>query len=171
MIITDQNLLRVKCEDATIEEIGPIVDQLERELKHAGNGVGLAAIQIGIAKNIAIVRINDKYSINLINCLIKQGFDEEIFEDEGCLSFPGKFVKTMRYREIYVIENLAEPRQFIAQGLPAVVIQHELNHLQGILLPDLEIKEQIKEQIKTKVRPNDPCDCKSGKKAKKCCYK
>jgi peptide deformylase len=166
MIITDEKLLRVKCEDVLPNEVGELVDLLERELKLAPSGIGLAAPQIGVAKNIAIVRINDKYSINLINCHIKQGFDEAIFEDEGCLSFPGKFVKTMRYNEIYVVENLVEPRSFIAHGLPAVVIQHELNHLNGILLPDLEIKEKIK----TKVRPNDPCDCKSGKKAKKCCH-
>lgn len=166
MIITDEKLLRVKCEDALPEEVGPIIDQLERELKNAGNGIGLAAPQINVHKNIAIVRINDKYSINLVNCRIEKKYDPEIFEEEGCLSFPGKFVKTLRYKEIYVVENLVGPNQFIAQGLPAVVIQHELNHLQGILLPDLEIKEEIKK----KIRPNDPCSCKSGKKAKKCCY-
>ncbi|SRR6266404_3072673 len=167
MIITDEKLLRIKCTDATIDEVGTIIDQLEQELKRNSNGVGLAAIQVGIPKNVAIVRINDKYSINLVNCKIAKGYDEEIFEDEGCLSFPGKFVKTMRYREIYVVDNLAETKSFIAQGLPAVVIQHELNHLQGILLPDLEIKEQIK----TKIRPNDQCSCNSGKKAKRCCFK
>lgn len=167
MIICDEKLLRVKCEDVLPGEVGELIDLLERELKYAPSGIGLSGPQVGLAKNIAIVRINDKYSINLINARIEQGFDKEIFEDEGCLSFPGKFVKTMRYNEIYVVNNLAEPNRFIAQGLPAVVIQHELNHLDGILLPDLEIKEQIK----SKVRPNDPCDCKSGKKAKKCCYK
>lgn len=166
MIITDEKLLRVKCEDALPNEVGVIIDLLEQELKRSASGVGLAAIQIGINKNIAIVRINQQYSINLVNCRIEKGFDEEFFEDEGCLSFPGKFVKTLRYKEIYVVENMAETKSFIAQGLPAVVIQHELNHLQGILLPDVEIKEQIK----TKVRPNDPCSCNSGKKAKKCCY-
>ena len=167
MIITDEKLLRVKCEDVLPEEVGGLIDILERELKLAGNGIGLAAIQVGIPKNIAIVRINDKYSINLVNCKIKKTFDPEIFENEGCLSFPGKFVKTIRYNEIYVVENLIEPNEFIARGLPAVVIQHELNHLDGILMPDLEIKEQIKK----KVRPNDICSCNSGKKAKKCCFK
>lgn len=167
MILTDEKLLRVKCTDVLPEEIGPIIDQLERELKHLKAGIGLSAPQIGLAKNIAIVRINDKYNINLINCRILKGYDKSVFDGEGCLSFPNKFVKTLRYNEIYVVENLSEPKQFIAQGLPAVVIQHELDHLQGILLPDLEIKEEIK----TKIRPNDPCSCKSGKKAKKCCFK
>ena len=167
MIITDEKLLRVKCEDVLPEEIGSLIDQLERELKRAGNGIGLAAPQIGIAKNAAIIRINQNYSMNLINCRIEKGYDEEIFEDEGCLSFPGKYVKTLRYSEIYVVDNLGEVSSFIAQGLPAVVIQHELNHLNGILLPDLEIKQAVK----SKVRPNDPCSCNSGKKAKRCCLK
>jgi len=167
MIITDEKLLRVKCENVLPEEIGSLIDQLERELKRAGNGIGLAAPQIGIAKNAAIIRINQNYSMNLINCRIEKGYDEEIFEDEGCLSFPGKYVKTLRYSEIYVVDNLGEVNSFIAQGLPAVVIQHELNHLNGILLPDLEIKQAVK----SKVRPNDPCSCNSGKKAKRCCFK
>jgi peptide deformylase len=167
VIITDEKILRKPCVDVLPHEVGELIDKLERELKSFSSGIGLSGPQIGIHQNIAIVRINQQYSINLVNCRIAQKFDEEIFEDEGCLSFPGKFVKTLRYKEIYVVENMAETKSFIAQGLPAVVIQHELNHLQGILLPDLEIKEQIK----TKVRPNDPCSCNSGKKAKRCCYK
>lgn len=166
MIITDEKILRRPCVDVLPDEVGPLIDQLERELKNCQSGIGLSGPQIGISKNIAIVRINPQYSINLVNCRIEKGFDEEVFEDEGCLSFPGKFVKTMRYREIYVVDNMAETKSFIAQGLPAVVIQHELNHLFGILLPDLEIKSSIK----VKIRPNDPCSCNSGKKAKRCCF-
>lgn len=167
MIITDEKLLRIKCEDVLPNEVGAIIDQLERELKASKNGIGLAGPQIGLAKNVAIVRINDKYKINLVNCRISKQFDPEIFEEEGCLSFPGKFVKSMRYKEIYVVDNMDENKEFIAQGLVAVVIQHELDHLNARLLPDIAIKEEIK---KSKIRPNDPCSCNSGKKAKKCCY-
>ena len=172
MIITDEKLLRVKCEDVLPNEVGALIDQLERELKHSAEmgraGIGLAAPQIGINKNIAIVRINNKYNINLVNCKIAQKFDPEIFEEEGCLSFPGTFVKSLRYKEIYVVENMDDKKEFIAQGLVAVVVQHELDHLNSRLLPDIAIKETIK---KSKTRPNDPCSCGSGKKAKKCCYK
>lgn len=169
MIITDENLLRVKCEDALPEEVGELIDKLERELVRHGSGIGLSCPQIGIAKNVAIVRINDKYKINLVNCRIAEKFDPEIFEEEGCLSFPGKFVKSLRYKEIHVVENMDEVNNFIAQGLVAVVVQHELDHLNSRLLPDIAIKETIK--VKNKIRPNDPCSCNSGKKAKKCCYK
>lgn len=167
MIITDEKLLRVKCENALPGEVGHLIDLLEIELKRNGTGIGLACTQIGIAKNVAIVRINDKYKINLVNAKIAKGYDLEVFEDEGCLSFPGKFVRSMRYKEIYVTENMDNNREFIAQGLIAVVVQHELDHLNSRLLPDIAIKEELK---KIKIRPNDPCSCNSGKKAKKCCY-
>ena len=168
MIITDESALRVKCEDVSSDEVDQLRIQLEKELKLSGDrgspGIGLAAPQIGIAKRMAIIRLNN-IEINLINATIVDKYDEMIFEGEGCLSFPGKIVKSKRFNEIRVI-NGCEPSNFVATGMLAVVIQHELNHLEGILLPDVEIKE-----IKKKVRPNDLCPCGSGKKYKKCCGK
>lgn len=182
MIITNEEALRQPCVDAKPEEVGPIIDQLERELKRSAelgvSGIGLSAPQIGIFKNICIARINDNadYSLNidLVNCKIKKGFDKAIFENEGCLSFPGRFEKTWRFQEIHVVDNLVEPYSFIGTGLFAVVVQHEQDHLDSILLPDVAIKN---EPIinKKKIRPNDPCPCnhvdsKTGriKKYKKC---
>lgn len=148
MIITDEKLLRVKCEKVLPEEVGSLREQLEKELELSNNsgrpGIGLAAPQIGIAKTMAIVRIplfgGRFYSVDLVNARIVQGYDKTFFDREGCLSFPGKEVRTSRYQEIHVVDNLVEPYTFIATGLPAVCIQHELDHLIGILLPDLEIK-------------------------------
>lgn len=157
MIITDQNTLRKKCENVSTEEVDELINLLELELKKSGDvgrpGIGLAAPQIGINKKAAIIRLK-KININLINAKIVEKNDPFIFENEGCLSFPGKFEKTNRYKEI-VVENDVEPKKFVATDLVAVAIQHELDHLDGILLPDVAIK-------KKKVRPNDPCPC--GKK-------
>ncbi len=92
---------------------------------------------------MAIVRIPDGsgkiISVDLVNCRILEGFDKAYFENEGCLSFPGQTVRTMRYQEIYVVDNAVEPHSFIATGLFAVCCQHELDHLGGILLPDLAV--------------------------------
>lgn len=141
MIITDEALLRVKCIDALPEEIGSIIDQLERELENSAQcgrpGVGLSAPQIGINKNVAIIRIGKEYKFNLVNCKIVAGWDQAFFEDEGCLSFPDKYVRTKRYQEIYVVDNVVEPLNFIVTGICSVVVQHELNHCEGILLSDL----------------------------------
>jgi len=147
MIITDEDQLRIKCEDVTPEEVPELVKKLEGELERSYElgkpGIGLAGPQIGEYKNIAIVSLTGKdgkqFKLTLANAKIKSGYNERVFEKEGCLSFPGKFVRSKRFQEIHVIDNLAKPNNFIATGLLAVVIQHELDHLNGKLLPDLDL--------------------------------
>lgn len=147
MIITDEKLLRVVCSDVLPEEVGALREALENELKRSEEngrpGIGLAAPQIGVAKKMAIVRVpgpnNRLYSVDLVNCRVAAGYDKTFFDNEGCLSFPGREERTLRYQEIYVVGNLVPPYSFIAMGLPAVCIQHELDHTLGILLPDVAI--------------------------------
>lgn len=170
MIITNnEEILRVKCEDASIDEVPEIIAHLEKELEYSAKmgraGIGLAAIQCNIFKNVAIVRIDNNYKVDLVNCKIAKGYDKQIFKDEGCLSFPGRSENTMRYQEVHIIDNLVYPHSFIATGLFAVAIQHEIDHYNNIILPDIAIKKPIKR----KIGPNDPCVCGSNKKYKKCC--
>lgn len=177
MIITyNEELLRVKCAPVLPEEVGSLVDTLENELKRSARlgspGIGLAAPQIGIAKDIAIIRIesHDKYNLNLVNSKIIKGFDAKIFRGEGCLSFPGRVEDTLRYQEVY-INSMINPEGFIATGLLAVACQHEIDHLTGSLFMDKAVKKN-----NSKIGPNDPCSCGklnpiTGKifKYKKCC--
>ena len=150
MIITDESLLRVKCIDVVPNEIATLREALENELRQSEKngvvGIGLAAPQIGIAKKMAIVRVpqlNGRLqSIDLVNCKIAAGYDKAFFEREGCLSFPGREERTLRYQEIHVVDNLIPPYSFIATGLLAVCIQHELDHTLGILLPDVAISSK-----------------------------
>ncbi len=141
-IITDERLLRIKCEPVIPSEVDDLRSELELALdwstKNGHPGVGLACPQIGIAKSMAIIRVDD-IKIDLVNAKITKKYYPFEFDGEGCLSFPGRFEKTSRYKEIVVDENLVQPYRFIATGLVAVVIQHELNHLEGILLPDVVI--------------------------------
>lgn len=172
MIITnDEAALRVFCEPVLPEEVGDLVQTLENELNYANQlgkgGIGLAAPQIGIAKDIAIVRLG-KVSFNLINAKLKQGFDPALFREEGCLSFPGRVEDTTRFQEVYIVNNLEAPHSFVASGLIAVVCQHELDHLNSTLFMDrTTAKPAVK--VVQKVGPNEPCPCKSGLKYKKCC--
>jgi len=174
MIITDPSLLKIKCSEATLEEASDIILKLEEELDNSnrlGNpGIGLAAPQIGIYKNVAIVRVGP-HKINLVNARIEKQYDQFIFEGEGCLSFPGRSENVYRYNEIYV-SNSVEPTRFTATGLLAVCIGHELDHTLGITLDELAIKDNknIMSDKKplAKLRPNDLCYCGSGKKLKKC---
>lgn len=177
MIITNnEELLRKQCDDVIDSEVAQIRNALESELRESARlgrpGIGLAAPQIGIYKKMAIVRVAPDLHVDLVNCHISNGYDLSMFRDEGCLSFPGRVENTMRYQEIYVKNNLAGPSSFIATGLFAVCIQHELDHINGILLPDKALKNNIKQ----KLGPNDPCYCgkinkNTGKvaKYKKCC--
>lgn len=165
MIITDEKLLRVKCEDVLPEEVGELREALEKELKLSEAmgrpGIGLAAPQIGIHKNMAIVRVPNPsgnfFSVNLVNCKIASGFDKSLFDGEGCLSFPGRTERTMRFGEIHVVDNLVEPYSFIATGLLSVCIQHELDHTRGILLPDVALPKPkpSKKEVEAKAKIQD----------------
>jgi len=175
MIITNnEEALRVVCSDVSANEVGELVEILERELAHSNrmgvSGIGLAAPQIGIAKNIAIIRLGQSkdLDINLVNCKIINQYDPIIFRSEACLSFPGKVEDTTRFQEVHITTNLVESYDFVATGFLAIACQHEIDHLNGKLFFDYAIKKS--EVIKTiKAGPNDKCPCNSGKKYKKCC--
>lgn len=174
MIITNNEAaLRVKCEDVLPNEVGYLLDLLSSELDYANKlgkgGIGLAAPQIGINKNIAIIRFNkiQNLELNLVNCKIEKGFDPITFRQEGCLSFPGRLEDTVRFQEIYVTNNLVQPYSFIATGLLSVVCQHEIDHLNNKLFFDYATHTISK----NKIGPNDQCICGSNKKFKKCCGK
>lgn len=172
MIITNnEEALRVFCEPVILEEIGHLIETLEKELEYGNRigrqGIGLAGPQISLKKHIAIVRL-PKISLNLVNAKIDKGFDPVVFEDESCLSFPGRVENTMRFQEVHISNNLVEPHNFIATGFLAVVIAHEIDHLNSVLFFDHKISKPIINAKIAKVGPNEQCPCNSGKKYKKC---
>ena len=131
-IITDQNFLKIPCEKVNLEEVPNIIHLLEKSLKNSEiEGIGLAANQIGIKKRVAIIRM-DKIKIDLVNADIVSSYDKILVDGEGCLSVPGRTERTFRFNEIQV-KNEVYPYNFIAVGLLSVAIQHELDHLNGIL--------------------------------------
>jgi peptide deformylase len=132
MIVTDENILRIPCELVEESEIDHLISELEKHIP--SHGVGLAAPQIGISKRAAIVRYK-LFELNLINAKIISAYDQFLFDNEGCLSFPGTRRTKKRYREI-VVSNMVEPKNFIITGFEAVIVQHELDHLDNILLID-----------------------------------
>lgn len=171
MIITNnEDALRIKCRDVLPEEVGELIAALEAELNNANrlgmSGIGLAAPQIGIGKNVAIIRLGNGLNLNLVNPKIEHGYDETMFRSEGCLSFPGRTEDTMRYQEVHVINNLADPVAFVATGLLAIVCQHEIDHLNSTLFMDHAL---TKAPALLKAGRNDLCPCGSSKKFKKCC--
>ena len=125
-----------------------VVDDKIRELikdmvetMHKYDGVGLAAVQIGILKQIIVIDLYDeKPVIKIINPkIIKRKGEQEV--EEGCLSFPNKYVKVKRPEEV-VVEGLDENGTKIkitGTGLLAQAISHEVDHLNGVVLTDVMI--------------------------------
>ncbi|MDD5427733.1 MAG: peptide deformylase [Candidatus Omnitrophica bacterium] len=106
------------------------------KLMYLSQGVGLAAPQVGIDKQLAVIDIGSGL-INLINPVISKRDGTEILE-EGCLSVPELAVKVKRSKSVTVqfLDTDGEARQIKADGLLARAIQHELDHLRGILIID-----------------------------------
>jgi len=169
MIIKDANILRQISEKITSkEEALDIINKLQEELNYQNtfgiNGVGLAAIQIGIPKQVAIIRLNE-YKLDIVNCSIHES-NNKIIGDEGCLSLPGESCKIERMSEIVIKNNeLGNINNFVAFGLVSVCVQHEMDHWFGKLITDKAIKPH------TNVGDNTPCPCGSKIKYKKCCKK
>ncbi|HJZ22903.1 MAG TPA: peptide deformylase, partial [Candidatus Babeliales bacterium] len=129
MIITDEKILRTPCSPVLEKDIGELKSLLDNELQRSAilgsPGIGLSLPQIGIFQTMAIVRVDNDHYVDLVNCKITAGFDKEIFDQEGCLSFPDRFEKTLRYQEILIESNAVYPHRFVCTGLMAVVAQHE----------------------------------------------
>lgn len=107
------------------------------ETMYAEDGVGLAAPQVGILKRISVIDIGEGKQIILINPEIIEENGKMIME-EGCLSIPGRTGEVIRSKEIKVrsLNRDGEEIEFIAEGLEARAIQHEIDHLDGVLFID-----------------------------------
>ena len=115
-------------------------------------GVGLAAPQLGISQRLLVYRVGqDAPLVALVNPEIEwSGGDEEVFE-EGCLSIPGIQVDVARKIHVRVRarDEEGEERVVEASGLEARVIQHEMDHLDGVLMLDRTSRDQKKEAMRT----------------------
>ncbi len=168
MIITDITKLREICKPVSKEEAVEIVEFLDKELQETNKygvcGIGLAAPQIGINKQAAIIRLGN-IKIDLINCSIAEQYDLAPSK-EGCLSIPNKTCIVDRYNEIIIKDNVfGNINNFVSYGMVAIVAQHELDHFSGKLMIDKAIPEHIN------IGDNMDCLCGSKKKYKHCCKK
>ena len=135
MITQDMETLRQVSEpfNGTEEELKALFECLEFELKLTNNrGVGLSAIQINIPIRACIIRGSKKY--NLYNAKIVSSQQRYVFKFEGCLSIPRVTEATTRYNLIEVQNGNGET--FKVSGFDAVIIQHELDHWDGVLFTD-----------------------------------
>jgi peptide deformylase len=114
------------------------------ETMYDAPGVGLAAPQVGIAKQLIIADAGDACLLQLINPRIVSA-DGECVDLEGCLSLPGVFGEVPRAAQVVVA---ALEVRLEAEGLLARILQHEIDHLQGILFTDRAVRLVDPEELK-----------------------
>ena len=112
------------------------------ETMYVSNGIGLAAVQIGILKRILVVDVSTKDEKNqpivLINPVIKNLSDDTSVYEEGCLSIPETFIEIERPKicEVEYIDEKGSKKNLECDGLLSTCIQHEIDHLDGKLIID-----------------------------------
>jgi len=167
-IVKSKSALELRCEPISdVEGEGlELTDKLFQVLDQE-DGIGLAANQIGIHKRACVITVPEQdekgvvtfWAHRFINPEIVEKKDPFIFTQEGCLSFPNEIIKTMRFGEVLVKDSL-RPEGILLEGLAAVIVFHEIDHLDGITMYQRRPKH---------IGVNSKCPCDSGNKFKKCC--
>ncbi len=139
---------------ATVDErIRRLADDM-LETMYAADGVGLAATQVDVHERVIVIdtsEARDEPRV-LINPAIVARSEEMRFSDEGCLSVPAIYDKVERHARVTVraLDRAGEMQEFEAEGLQAVAVQHEMDHLIGKVF--VEYLSQLKrDRIKTKM--------------------
>ena len=134
------------------------------ETMYAANGIGLAAIQIGFPKRIIVMDVSkdqkNKNPMYFVNPIILNKSKEQSIYEEGCLSVPDQFAEIERPNkcEVEYLDYNGEKKLLKAEGLLATCIQHEIDHLEGILFIDYlsKLKKSmiVKKLSKQKNKPD-----------------
>ena len=124
-----------------------IVDEMFDTLYDSDSGIGLAAPQVGIQRQIFVWDMDDEPMV-VLNPVIVESDGEWVY-DEGCLSIPGLYVEMLRPRRIVVqgIDLDGNDVQFEADELLSRLFQHEIDHLDGVLMFDRMTPEQRKKAV------------------------
>ena len=165
-IITVPNEVLKKISDP-VEKVGESEKKLVNDLfetMYNSNGIGLAAVQVGILKRILVIDVStkeeEKNPLSFINPVIKKISDETSVYEEGCLSIPDTFIEIERPKicEVEYIDLDGKLKNIKCDGLLSTCLQHEINHLDGKLIIDSLTKLKrdiiIKKISKSKKNPN-----------------
>ena len=143
-ILTEPNKL-LRQVSKPVDKVGKEEQQLMDDMletMYAANGIGLAAIQIGIPKRIIVMDIskdeNKKEPRYFVNPVIQNKDKIKSIYEEGCLSVPNQFAEIERPKncDIKYLDYNGNKQLLKAEGLLATCIQHEMDHLEGILFID-----------------------------------
>jgi len=176
-ILTEPNkLLREK--SLVVESIDEDLQKLMNDMletMYAAPGIGLAAIQIGVPKRVIVLDIEwrDKSEITnddkqverknpmyFVNPEIITKSENNLTYEEGCLSVPGQFAEIVRPDKCHVkyLDYYGQPKELVAEGMLATCIQHEMDHLEGILFIDYLSKLKKSMIVKKLIKQKEQID-------------
>ena len=183
-------LINKKAKEVSVEEGLAIAEELFQILNKRGDGIGLAANQVGIDAQVAVVNVTEP--LVLINPkYIKK--EVEIMYGEGCLSYPGQAIKTKRYRDVIIQTAQSESGWYFSgaespsdgkgswekeqskkqdaelRTLESVCVQHEIDHLNGVVCMDRKVDTTVK--VEKKIGRNQLVTIKKGDAVKVLKYK
>ncbi|MDO7085111.1 peptide deformylase [Pseudocolwellia sp. AS88] len=148
---------RLKTKATQVTEVNDNIKTIVNDMfetMYDENGVGLAATQVNIHQQIVVIDVseNKENPIVLINPEIIAKSEETLINEEGCLSVPGCYAKVDRHTQVTVKALDINGEEFTLDGeeLLAICIQHELDHLKGILFVDY-LSPLKRQRIKTKL--------------------
>ena len=162
-IITEPNKLLREISwpvELVTKELQKLMDDM-LDTMYAADGIGLAAIQIGVPKRIIVMDIerskDKKNPMYFVNPVIKERNSEKSTYEEGCLSVPNQFAEIQRPSkcQIEYLNYYGEKKLLKADGILATCIQHEIDHLEGILFIDY-LSKLKKSMIIKKLSKNKP---------------
>ncbi len=138
--------------DPRLKQVCPSVEQVDDEIRqlledmletmYEAPGIGLAAPQVGVLKRVIVVDVSrddeERTPLKLVNPELTWVSDHDASYDEGCLSLPEHYAEVVRPAEIKVeyLDEDGKKQELAADGLLATCIQHEIDHLDGILFVD-----------------------------------
>ena len=143
-ILTEHNAILTEKSlnlDMVDKDLQKLMDDM-LETMYAAPGIGLAAIQIGIPKRVIILDIDQKEGqknpMFFVNPEIIEKSENSSTYEEGCLSVPGQFAEITRPEKCFIkyLDYYGQKKEIKAEGMLATCIQHEIDHLEGILFID-----------------------------------
>ena len=189
-LVNHNKYINSKLKEVSVEEGLVIAEELFQILNKRGDGIGLAANQVGIDAQVAIVNVVEP--LVLINPKYISR-ENEIVYGEGCLSFPNRAMRTKRYRDIIISTEQSEANWYFSGAeensdgksgwdkgnmkqdqenriLESVCVQHEIDHLNGVVCMDRKVETSYKRDMK-KIGRNELVTIKKGDAVKVLKYK
>jgi peptide deformylase len=131
------------------DDVKSLVKRLNHLLRDA-NGLGLAATQIGVLRRVFVFLPDpEQEPVALVNPQVIASSDERVSDDEGCLSLQGVVIPVERHESLTIAASTPEGDEvrLELEGLPARIVQHELDHLDGVLILDRTTADARREAL------------------------